>query len=137
MQASTPLIWDRGLGLGATPNSVTVNGSPQTVELVDGEYLSVEGIPFIRGNCDGIDNQSNLTDVLFLLIFLFAAGEAPPCDAACDAEANGVLEVADVFVMLNYYFLGGPPPSAPFPECGSIFSIGIGTGCDQATGDCL
>jgi hypothetical protein len=39
---------------------------------------------------------------------------------ACDANGDGGVrgEVSDAVYMLNFNFLGGPPPAAPFPGCG-------------------
>ena len=42
---------------------------------------------------------------------------APPCLAACDAEANGTLGITDYVRILRFSFAGGNPPDPPFPDC--------------------
>jgi hypothetical protein len=44
--------------------------------------------------------------------------------------------VTDAVYLLNFNFLGGPPPAAPFPECGPG-SLGTDEelGCEE-TPDC-
>jgi hypothetical protein len=47
-------------------------------------------------------------------------------DTDGDGTVRGV--VTDAIYLLSFNFLGGPPPPAPFPECGS------GTPADEALG---
>ena len=48
---------------------------------------------------------------------------------AADADDSGVLDLADGIYSLEYQFLSGPPPVAPFPACGEDPSPGS-LGCD-------
>jgi hypothetical protein len=82
--------------------------------------------PFLRGDCnrDGT-TAADLTDVLAILFFAFVGQPVPPCLAACDVDADGVLApVLDALVHLQYSFLGLAPPPAPFPLCGSSALVG-------------
>ncbi len=63
-----------------------------------------------RGDVDG-DGHVNVTDVFYLINYLFAAG--PPPLGPADADSIGGVGVADVFFLINYLFAGGPAP-APF-----------------------
>jgi hypothetical protein len=87
---------------------------------------------FLRGDCDG-SGEVNLTDAIASLIHLFQSGRRWQCDDACDADDSGEINITDPLVVLNYLFLAGPPPGAPFPECGvdptSDFLGGVCT-CD-------
>ena len=76
---------------------------------------------YLRGDCDG-DGKLNapITDAIFLLDYNFGRGKAPPCMAACDANADGhvVGLVTDSVRLLQFFFLGGPALPGPFPLCG-------------------
>ncbi|MBI4586479.1 MAG: CotH kinase family protein, partial [Planctomycetes bacterium] len=93
-------------------------------ELAEHQYevqeTSLQVGPFIRGDCNGDGSVvGDLSDAVFLLIYLFANGREPPCLAACDANSDGGLAgVTDAIYLLTYNFLKGPAPQAPFPKCG-------------------
>lgn len=91
---------------------------------------------FIRGDCDG-DGDFILTDGLHLLRFLFLGTEAPGCKAACDPFASGFLGVTTAVGFFEYLFLGGPPPVAPFPDCGlPNGELDLLLGCESTSAIC-
>jgi hypothetical protein len=61
-------------------------------------------------NADGVVNVS---DVFYLINYLFAGGAAPACSA--DANGDGSVNVSDVFYLINYLFAGGPAPATKTP----------------------
>ena len=65
---------------------------------------------FIRGTCGGAAGDIDISSAIYGLNFLFLGGDAPPCLAACDSDANGIIVITDSIYLLNYLFLGGPPP---------------------------
>jgi V8-like Glu-specific endopeptidase len=78
--------------------------------------------PFQRGDCnqDGIAT-GNVTDVVFLLNFLFQGGRRPPCLAACNfngADDAVPGSATDTIYFLNFSFNGGPPMPDPLGFCG-------------------
>ena len=76
--------------------------------------------PFLRGDCDNNGRLSeSTTDALALFGFVFRGKDQPECLAACDAEANGVLNITDGLRILQFLFLGKKPPDPPFPACAS------------------
>jgi len=79
----------------------------------------VDGVRFIRGDCNG-DESINVSDAVLLLNHLFGNGPAPLCMVACDTNGNGNVasDIADAIYGLNFAYLGGPPPAPPHPECG-------------------
>jgi hypothetical protein len=94
---------------------------------------------FERGDCNGDGTTSNISDPVFLLSYNFSGTQAPPCLAACDANGDGeaVGQVSDAIYMLNYLFLGGPPPVPPFPGCGPGFlETDANLGCDAESASC-
>ena len=72
---------------------------------------------FQRGNSSA-DANTDLSDAVFLLNFLFLGGLEPPCRKAADADDGGTLDLTDAVLLLNYLFLGGGEPAQPFPGCG-------------------
>ena len=95
-----------------------------------------EGVgPFIRGDCDGNGRFGGTpTEAIVGLTFTFRGGTAPPCEAACDAEANGVLGITDYVRILRSAFLGQREPDAPFPNCTtSDLATDVALGCATPT----
>ena len=66
----------------------------------------------------------------WLLGHLFLGARAG-CLAAADADGDGGVALNDALYLLVYLFQGGPPPPAPFPDCGA----GAGElGCSTPSG---
>ncbi len=72
---------------------------------------------FIRADFNG-DNQTDITDPISLLDYLFLSGQDHGCLDAGDINDDGKLDVSDVIYALIYGFQGGSAPPAPFPGCG-------------------
>jgi hypothetical protein len=64
---------------------------------------------FIRGDADG-DGQINISDVIYLINYLFINGPEPVPFEAGDANNDGEVNISDVIYLLQYLFSGGPPP---------------------------
>jgi 1,4-alpha-glucan branching enzyme len=73
---------------------------------------------FVRGDCDG-DGVLDIADPLRALWALFLDAGRGDCWAACDADADNAVSVTDALYTLSFVFRSGPPPAAPWPECGS------------------
>jgi hypothetical protein len=64
---------------------------------------------FVRGDANG-DGVVDVSDVSYLINYLFLGTSAPqPMDAG-DATCDGMVDIADVLYLINYLFLGGSPP---------------------------
>ena len=86
---------------------------------------------FIRGDANN-DNVVGIADAATLFMYLFDNGSTPDCLDAADANDDGSLDVSDVFQILciawpTVVCPTGPPPAAPWPNCGH----------DPTTGDLL
>lgn len=80
---------------------------------------------FRRGDMND-DGETNLTDAVTLLSFLFAGGPLGTCPDAGDANADGELALDDSVVLLTYLFANGPAPTFPGPDqCGAWTPGGI------------
>jgi hypothetical protein len=72
-----------------------------------------------------------------ILIRLFLGADAPPCLAAANANGDALADMSDSIWTLQFLFSGGPPPAAPFPQCGSGSAAGdTELGCLAASPDC-
>jgi len=114
------LRWVNGIG-GPPPvtNIVVGSGSSWVPILRHGRVrLEHRATPaFIRGDCSASD-EIDLGDVLTVLDYLFGPGVGyVDCRDACDIDGDGLLQIGDPISLLEYLFLGGPAPPAPFPEC--------------------
>ena len=90
--------------------------------------------PVLRGDANG-DNTVTLPDAITILNFGFIPGSADPlCFAAYDVDGDGSFAaLLDALFLLNFLFLSGTEPSAPFPDCGED-ATGVATlGCTTLT----
>jgi hypothetical protein len=107
------------------------NDCDGTTDDADGDCV-VEGVgPFLRGDCDNNGSVGGSpTEAIVLLNFAFRGGTAPPCLAACDAEANGSIGITDALRILRHAFLGVGMPDGPFPDCAvSALGTDVDLGC--------
>lgn len=58
------------------------------------------------------DNVVNVSDVVYLISFIFSGGPDPSPYVAGDGDCSGVINVSDVVYLLNYIFASGPEPCA-------------------------
>ncbi len=62
------------------------------------------------GDANG-DGLISISDVVYLITFIFGAGPAPVCDS--DVDGNGIVTISDAVYMINFIFGGGPAPNCP------------------------
>ncbi len=65
--------------------------------------------PWIEGDCNG-DGELSVSDVVYLINYLFKGGPTPKFMSAADANCDGKITVSDVVYLINYLFKGGPQP---------------------------
>ncbi len=64
---------------------------------------------FLRGDANG-DGTITVSDVVFLVNYLYRGGPAPNPAAVGDINSDGQINVGDIVYLVNYLFHGGPPP---------------------------
>lgn len=65
----------------------------------------------IRGNVDADpSDEINISDLVFLVDFMFTGGSEPPVFEEADMDATGEIDIADLVLLVDYMFTGGPPP---------------------------
>lgn len=87
-----------------------------TVEDLQLEVVS-DAPKFQRGDCND-DGDTDLSDAVCILGWLFLGAEAPGCIAATNTNGDAKPDISDATYLLGHLFLGGPSPAPPFPGCG-------------------
>jgi uncharacterized repeat protein (TIGR01451 family) len=64
--------------------------------------------PFLRGDAYR-DGKLNVSDVIYIINYLFKNGPPPTPVEAADVNCDGKVNVTDVVYFINYLFKGGPP----------------------------
>jgi len=70
-------------------------------------------IPYMPGDADH-DMDLDVSDVIYLINYLFKGGPPPYPLVAGDVDSDCDIDVSDVIYLINYLFKGGP---APLPGC--------------------
>ena len=78
--------------------------------------IGTPGEPWTDANGDG---RPDLSDAVYLLLYLFARDVEPACLDAGDADDDGAITIGDPIHVLTYLYAGGAVPPPPFPEPGS------------------
>ncbi|MGB5107636.1 MAG: hypothetical protein WBP42_13080 [Candidatus Zixiibacteriota bacterium] len=79
------------------------------------EYIEPVNAPYAH-DCDCVigdadDNTvRNISDVVFIITAIFAAGEYPARLCGGDADGACLVTISDAVYMVNYIFAGGPAP---------------------------
>lgn len=98
--------------------SYEIDGIPEGVYslLYGGQHYSTKILPsvslrpYIVGDANG-DSQVSVSDVIYLINYLFKGGSAPIPIQAGDCNCDTQVSVSDVIYLINYLFKGGPPPN--------------------------
>ena len=68
------------------------------------------------------DTVRNISDVVFIINAIFAAGEYPARVCGGDADGNCIVSISDAVFLINFIFRGGPVPL----QC-ELWEFGCGT----------
>jgi len=71
---------------------------------------------FIRGDTND-DGAFDISDAIVILGYIFN-GTPVTCLDALDENDDGSIEISDAIYHFSALFVGGPPPSAPWGQCG-------------------
>jgi hypothetical protein len=83
-------------------------GDPNSFEVC----FSVRRSDFVCGDANG-DEVVDISDVVYLISYLFRSGDPPVPMQAGDVNLDGIVHSADVVYLINYLFKGGPAPCNP------------------------
>ncbi|MFH1336888.1 MAG: dockerin type I domain-containing protein [Candidatus Zixiibacteriota bacterium] len=80
-------------------------------------YIPRDNMPYyvnirntVRGDANG-DQVINISDVMYMMNYLFRHGPPPVTFEAGDANCDNDHGILDVVFLINYLFKTGPPPS--------------------------
>lgn len=130
---ATPYHWrfmggDLPYGLAFDTSTATIQGTPTwpsvfyfTIQvsssdvppLVEARGLSIAVAPppYICGDANG-NALVNVSDVAYLINYIFNSGPAPSPVEAADVDCNGLVNISDVVYLVSYVFSGTPQPCA-------------------------
>ena len=105
---------DARLEVCATANQGGFAGLPTCCEIDVSRFVRI----YKRTDCNNDGHVRNIADAIMSLGHLFRGQPPPPCQAACDMNDDGGLDISDPIFLLNFLFLGGRFPPPPHPGCG-------------------
>jgi hypothetical protein len=74
-------------------------------------------LTFRRGDANA-DGLVDVSDAVYVFLFLFRGGLTPPCAKGADVNDTGEIELTDGIALLDFLFRSGPRPVRPFGQCG-------------------
>jgi len=95
-----------------TANVVVGSNDPDENPLYIPASLHVLEVPqYICGDVSGEGEGPNVSDLTYLVAYLFQGGPEPPFLAAANIDGSGVTpDVSDLTYLVAFLFQGGPPP---------------------------
>ncbi|MDH3891231.1 MAG: hypothetical protein OEV49_09115 [candidate division Zixibacteria bacterium] len=54
--------------------------------------------------------DADISDLVYLVDFMFTGGPPPPCFDEADMDASGSIDISDLVYLVDFMFTGGPPP---------------------------
>lgn len=99
-----------GLGAiyGVTPVPIQISGN-----FVTGDSFALTGHILVGGHIIGDfnrDQEIDITDLVFLVQYMFHGGPEPYLLRLADIDGSGVQDISDLVYLVNYMFHGGPSP---------------------------
>ena len=118
---TTPVRWSAPIRLASKENRIQIFGLDSVDEVIEEASIKVTlpdapAATFVRGDVQG-DLSVNISDAVAVLGHLFS-GRPVPCVDAADVDDSGTVEITDALFLVEYLFLEGEPPMAPFPDPG-------------------
>ncbi|MDF1544988.1 MAG: trypsin-like peptidase domain-containing protein [bacterium] len=81
--------------------------------MVPAQLTVTDQPPFTCGDIDGNDAGPDVSDLTYLVDYLFGGGAAPPVPVAADVNASGDLNIEDLTYFVDFLFNGGPALTCP------------------------
>ncbi len=104
---TTPMVFDSLAGPEENPMRTTpLNGTLWLDATVGVTLVAVS-----RGDANG-DGTVDISDVVYLIAYIFSGGSAPSQLLAGDANCDAAVDISDVVYLIAYIFSGGAAPCA-------------------------
>jgi hypothetical protein len=64
----------------------------------------------IRGDVDHSGLEIDISDLVYLVDYMFTGGPVPSCIDEADVDGSGEIDISDLVYLVDYMFTGGPAP---------------------------
>jgi len=86
-----------------------------------GVFTYTETFSPICGDVDGDGQPINISDLVYLVDYMFTGGPPPPNVEMADVDGSGGIDISDLVYLVDYMFTGGPEPTCePTPGRNSV-----------------
>jgi hypothetical protein len=105
------IIINYGVLFDTTEQSYTLSG-----QFVDSIAFSAQGTLIIIGHISGDlnnDGQINLSDIVYMINYLYMDGPSPVPMETGDVNCTGTIDIQDVTFLIIYLYNNGPEPGCP------------------------
>jgi hypothetical protein len=93
-----------------------INGNPSMLVTEDNAAIlpafyggNITILPYLSGDANH-DGEVGVSDVVYLINYIFKSGPPPEPLEAGDANCDDVVDIIDIVYLVNYLFRSGPPP---------------------------
>ena len=95
-----------------TSTAPVVNGQINILldEFGEGEVYIIDILPVICGDVNSDGLGPDVSDITFLVNYLFKGGSTPPISEAADIDGSGSINISDITHYVDFLFKGGPSP---------------------------
>jgi hypothetical protein len=69
--------------------------------------------PYLCGDTDGSWDSVNISDLTYLVAYIFQGGPPPVTMGAADVNSSGQVDISDLTYIVDYMFHGGAAPNCP------------------------
>jgi len=67
----------------------------------------------LPGDVDDSESGPDISDLVYLVDFMFTGGPEPPCEAQGNIDGVPGIDISDLVYLVDFMFTSGPPP----PDC--------------------
>ncbi len=104
----TPTVADIGTH---NPTFIAGDGNLSDSETVSIIVVDSTDCCLLRGDIDHSSSGPDISDLVYLVSYMFSGGPEPPCMEETDVNGDGSLtpDISDLVYLVSYMFSGGPP----------------------------
>jgi hypothetical protein len=95
-----------------TADSIKTAGTSLSIPILKDSAQVVLSVVARRGDANN-DSSISLSDIVYLINYLFKGGPSPLYYNTGDVNCDGKVSLSDVVYLINYLFKSGPPPCFP------------------------